>query len=1165
MTIETLFKKPIDRNIEGVVKADNEDIDAIRQEVEEYVVTNELNARLDDFFRVYASSITKPTGDNGVWISGFFGSGKSHLLKILSYILSNKSLENEQIAKIFEEKIEKDDFELRGNINKSLSIPAETILFNIDQKAESLTVAHQDDKLLSVFLKVFNDHRGYYGKFPHIAAFEAMLDDEGEYERFKQLFQEAKNIAWDKARETLALYKEPAASALSTVRNIPIEDAKRYIDGLKESFKTSIEDFAMEVTRYIERKDSGFRLIFCVDEIGQYIGDDTKLMLNLQTIVESLATKTNGRAWVLVTSQADIDSLLENRDDRLSNDFSKIMGRFKVKINLTSKDADEVIQKRLLDKNDAACTLLGETYTRVQNTLRSIIHFENRQFGDYKDASHFIATYPFIPYQFSLFGQSIRGLSAHGAFQGAHQSVGERSMLGVFQDVVKSIAKDETGSLISYDKFFDGLKQTIKGEIQTSILMAENHLDDPFALRVLKILFMVKYVKGFTPTVDSISTLMVDTFDVNIAGLKEEILRALTKLTDQVYIQKIADSYEFLTDKEKDIENEIKDTQCPESDITKELADWVFDDIIRVSKLRFEGNRNDYPFEKKMDGNRVKGKEENIVVHVMTPLGSADYPEDRLVHYTMANKEIVFLLEPNRQFEKDLRLYVQTKKFLPQKMSASLSEMDKLLLASKQTQNTQRRSKLIESLKSMMEDSKIYFNGAPMQVTAKEAKNRVESAFNQAITAVFPQITMLRKNYSEDDIKAALFNQGDLGFGDETMNEAENEIFMKLSRAKAEHKTLTIAAIIGQFEDRPYGWYQNAVLSLLASLFARGKIELRQNTPLERNEAFKALTNSRDHTSTTVSPTKQVDDARLKKVRSIATELFPDMPQTQSAKELFENTRQSAQSLVTKLESFKSSYSYPFLASLSEGILLYTQLGKVDMDDFFETMESQEDALLDAKEAFIEPILEFFNGSKFDIYKKVSAFLRDNADNLKSIADSKVNDLYALMKDEKPYIGSKIQSANESLQAIQAQIDALIQSARAKANSAIEEKIAFIQAREDFSVITPTDKNQVLSPLLARQKGLETIRQIDSIHYNGSEETLSKIVGEALELAMELAPIPPVVDGVKPIVKKQIVRLSALTPKTRSTLTTASDVDEYINRLRENLLSAINEQKEVIL
>lgn len=1163
MTIESLFKKPITRNIEGVVKADNDDLEAIRQEVEEYVVTNELNARLDDFFRVYASSITKPTADNGVWISGFFGSGKSHLLKILSYILSNKSLENEQIAKIFEEKIAKEDFELRGNINKSLSIAAETILFNIDQKAESLTVAHQDDKLLSVFLKVFNDHRGYYGKFPFIAAFEAMLDDAGEYGRFKELFFQAKNVTWDKARETLALYKAPAAEALSVVKSIPIEDAKRYIDGLKEDYKISIEDFAIEVARYIERKGDGFRLIFCVDEIGQYIGDNTKLMLNLQTIVESLATKTNGQSWVIVTSQADIDSLLENRDDKLSNDFSKIMGRFKVKINLTSKDADEVIQKRLLDKNDEACTLLGETYTRVQNTLRSIIHFENRQYGDYKDASHFIATYPFIPYQFSLFGQSIRGLSSHGAFQGAHQSVGERSMLGVFQDVVKSVASDSTDSLVSYDKFFDGLKQTIKGEIQTSILLAENHLNDPFALRVLKVLFMVKYVKGFTPTVDSISTLMVDSFDVNIATLKEEILRALTKLTDQVYIQKIGDSYEFLTDKEKDIENEIKETQCPESEITKELADWVFDDIIRVSKLRFEANRNDYPFEKKMDGNRVKGKEENIVIHIMTPLGSADYPEDRLIHYTMANKEIVFLLEPNRQFEKDLRLYVQTKKFLPQKMSASLSETDKLLLASKQTQNTQRRTKLIESLKAMMEESRVYFNGAPIQITAKEAKNRVEAAFNQAITSIFPQITMLRKNYSEDDIKAALFNQGDLGFGDETMNEAENEIFMKLSRAKAEHKTLTIAAIIAMFEDRPYGWYQNAILTLLASLFTRGKIELRQNAPLERNDAYKALTNSRDHTSTTVSVTTQFDDARVRKVRSIATEVFPDISAGTSAKDLYAQTRQAASSLVTRLESFQSSYSYPFLASLSDGIVLFTQLSKVDMDDFFDFMEKRQDDLLDAKEDTIEPILEFFNGSKFEIYKRIGEFLRDNTDNLKSITDPKLNDLYALMKDEKPYAGSKIQLANESLQSLHAAINAQIDAARTQTNAAIEEKISFISSREDFATLSPEEKHQVLSPLLARQKSLENLRQIDSIRYQGSEESLGKLISDALELIPELLPPPP--GGMETIQRKQVVRLQTLNPKTRSTLTTADDVEEYVAALRAKLLEAIEADKEVIL
>ena len=82
-----------------------------------------------------------------------------------------------------------------------------------------------------------------------------------------------------------------------------------------------------------------------MDEVGQYIGDNTKLMLNLQTIVETLATVCNGQAWVIVTSQSAVDMLV-NANSQMQNDFSKIMGRFKVKLNLTSQNANEVIQKR---------------------------------------------------------------------------------------------------------------------------------------------------------------------------------------------------------------------------------------------------------------------------------------------------------------------------------------------------------------------------------------------------------------------------------------------------------------------------------------------------------------------------------------------------------------------------------------------------------------------------------------------------------------------------------------------------------------------------------------------------------------------------------------------------------------------------------------------------
>ena len=188
--IKDIFKKEIDRKIEGVIKADIIDDDSIFNEVDEYVVTDELNKKFDNFFDVYATTIGKPSQSIGVWISGFFGSGKSHLLKILSYILSSRSINSDIIGELFLEKIDKKDFGLIGNIKKSLSIKADTLLFNIDTKADDGAGSRSSNAILQVFLKVFNEHRGYYPKQPSIANFERNLDKKGIYQDFKDAFVE---------------------------------------------------------------------------------------------------------------------------------------------------------------------------------------------------------------------------------------------------------------------------------------------------------------------------------------------------------------------------------------------------------------------------------------------------------------------------------------------------------------------------------------------------------------------------------------------------------------------------------------------------------------------------------------------------------------------------------------------------------------------------------------------------------------------------------------------------------------------------------------------------------------------------------------------------------------------------------------------------------------
>ena len=94
MQIRELFVKKVDRPINGVIKADQRDRDSIWQELDEYVVTKQITEYLRRFFDAYLAGFDRPNdpviaSHMGVWVSGFFGSGKSHFIKILSYLLEN--------------------------------------------------------------------------------------------------------------------------------------------------------------------------------------------------------------------------------------------------------------------------------------------------------------------------------------------------------------------------------------------------------------------------------------------------------------------------------------------------------------------------------------------------------------------------------------------------------------------------------------------------------------------------------------------------------------------------------------------------------------------------------------------------------------------------------------------------------------------------------------------------------------------------------------------------------------------------------------------------------------------------------------------------------------------------------------------------------------------
>lgn len=395
MRYEDMYEKPIDRPIDAVVKASS--VEHLANELDEYVVTPELAGHLNRFFDEYNDP--DATG-NGAWIAGFFGSGKSHLLKILAVLLEDQEVAGKRAIDYILPKLE-DDPALRGAMEVARTRhPSESILFNIDIIAPNQGRTEAGG-LLAAFIKVFNRHCGYFdGDQQHIAKMEYDLDREGLLDAFKTEIEAATEKPWEDVRKAALLYGTKITAAFNKVCGNEPGNNGNVVSYYQQTYKPDIHAFALRVKEYIEAHGPGFRLNFFVDEAGQYIAKDSNLMTNLQSVAEELATVCDGASWVIVTSQENMEDTIGQMTDKSANDFSRIQARFKIKMQLTSKDAKEVIKQRLLAKSRDAVPALGEMYKKYREDFPVLFDFADgsKRYVNYRDEDDFVNTYPFVPY-----------------------------------------------------------------------------------------------------------------------------------------------------------------------------------------------------------------------------------------------------------------------------------------------------------------------------------------------------------------------------------------------------------------------------------------------------------------------------------------------------------------------------------------------------------------------------------------------------------------------------------------------------------------------------------------------------------------------------------------------------------------------------------------------
>ncbi len=1104
MQIHELFEQDVARPIEGVIKAD--DGRNLETELREYVVTSDVRKGLDDLADRYLNETTA----NGVWISGFFGSGKSHLLKILSLVLDTEvRVAGHRPSDILLPKIE--DALTRGAVERAARVPSRSILFNIDQTFDGVGGDHAAP-ILEVFVKVMNDLQGYYGKQGYIAQLEHDLATHGHFDGFKATYLAVNGRTWENDRPAIATaHKVSFGKAYAKHFGVPDDEAYTTLRQVRDTYKVSIESFAHRVKEYIDAQPPGFRLNFFVDEVGQFIGQDSKRMLNLQTVAETLATVCRGRAWVFVTSQADLNSILGSFRSVEAEDISKIKGRFKTQLTLASADVQEVIQKRLLKKKEDEPEVLTAIFDREKDNLATMFRFseDSVQYKSWRGSDQFCAFYPFNPYQLTLFQTAIMQLSGHDQFTGKYLSVGERSMLAVFQDVAKAVRFQDVGKLASFDLMYDGIAPSLRGDAQTSIKLAERNLDSALGIRVLKALFLLKWVREFKATPRNVAILLIDAPGLNIKTHQTAVAEALAQLESQSYLQRNGEVFEFLTDKEKDVEKEIKGTPIDEAQVTGEMASVLFKDILRDPKVRYDANGQDYAYARRID-DVLDGRDAEMGINIITTEHPNHAHATILASQNTGKAELLVVLPADDTLVRATQLYLKTQKYVQQNTGGG-DESRKVILQQRAEQNAKRREEMRLLAADLLGRAPIYLNGAPLESVGQgEPRQRFQKALQSLIAFTYQNLAMLKGSYDDATVVKALSEQNDLlQSGTQPLAEAEQELFDYVSRNQQNGDRTSAEEIVRFFGKRPYGWGLYAVLTLLARLYRMNKVELRAPDVLDTAAVLAQLRNERQRPNIKVRLQEVFDPTKVNALKRFHFEFFDKNNTGTDARTVGQVTLDGFRTEAAALAALAAQAgAYPFLGDLKPVAERVQKLSQKDHAYLLNQLADFKDELLDAKDELIAPIKAFMNGAQKTTYDEAVGFLRTEEANLAAVSEAELQPIRALATAKAPYRGCVVPDAKAAVAQVRATLAALLQTERDTATAELDGYQAKIEQMPEFAKLDESQRTRVLAKTEATRTTLTAAKFLSSIR-----DTLRTYAEHhypaQLSLACQLATPPP--------------------------------------------------------
>ena len=1170
MKIQNVFQEDINRKINGVVKVDQDAEDVLVQELDEYVITQDLKKHFITFFNNYAESFYEETADIGVWISGFFGSGKSHFLKMLSYLLANREVKGIRTVERFRKKFADDPatFMLIDSVTKGHT---DTILFNIDIEGS----IHKDKTaVLRVFAKMFYNYLGFYGENLKVAKLEQFIEKRGKTEEFRRVFEEKNGGSWLESRDAFAFFEDDIVETLEEVLGMSEEAARNWFNGT-ETVETSIAQLVSEMKEYVDQQPEDFRLFFMVDEVGQYVGGDTDLLINLQSLVEKIGSECGGKIWIVCTGQEAIDEIIKARE----NEFSRIQARFKTRLSLTSSSADEVIQKRILKKKPEVEPALEQVYNQNDSVLRNLFSFTGAMLDikGYTGPQDFVRNFPFVPYQFIIMQKVFAEIRKHGN-AGKHLSGGERSMLSGFQEAAQKIQEKDEYALAPFYLFYDTVHSFLDSAIRRVIERCQKATDNGDGIEqqdvnVLKLLYLIRYVDDIPANLDNIVILMADDIRIDKITMRKTVGASLDRLLSQNYIGRTGDTYNFLTDEEQDIQRDIyKNTQVDTSAIVERIGQMIFADIYTTKKYRHR--KYDFAFDQMVDTTNIGAVTGGMRLHILTVAADAVEKSELRLMTESKNQAIVVLSET--PYYESLEKAMKVRKYVKQRNVSQLPKSVQDIIRNHQDEATKYEASAEDDLRKAIIDAAFYVDGEHIEIKGGDAKNKLDQALEYLVTHVYSELGLITKNAETDaDVLAVLRGEHLNGVieGMEENHDAAVRMEEYLEMQDTKKLPTSMADVQSRYQAIPYGWKEIDIAVVAAMLIYDQKVTIKYagETIQPGNPKLPDMLRKKSEIGKTIISKRQVITAtKMRSVKELLREYFDvmDVPDDEDGLVSF---------IVQKFEAQKAHYEelnkryeghkYPDHALVREALRLMDSVLSQRKDNIalIDRLLKEEGALLDSMDDLLD-VEGFFKNQVqvFDEAVRMEQNLKNDLSYLQKeeAANTALNQirLITVVDAEKSSVYKRIPELNGLMDTVREGHGRLLDAKRAEISEIIRQCLEEIHVTgsDHAACIHLMEKADTY---FSQQKGrvaeLESLQLLDGLVpqlWAYKDEAVNRM--EALKKPAE--PVKPVVTPVSgaPVAAakpKKVIKTVYRQQFPSKILESQADIDAYVERMRSYL------------